>query len=332
MHRLHTFLPGLITALLVTSCFQEDTMVVPHVQGDLLEGQVAMGGLYGTQVFYDLLENEVAASGPVTAWDLSFASSGERWTIRLNSSKFMVAGNSGDTTFTQDLVAAELDMKFDASHGDPDSTAIGDWVVQTGDTIWSRREVYLLDLGMDEAGNLLGFMKVQFETTGPDYRIRYARPPAADEQVRVINRDPQQESIYFSFQKGIVEVAPRSSEWSLLFTKYTTMLVTNEGENYPYIVNGVLLNPNGVAAALDTIHDFMEMELADTLDLQLTTRADVIGYEWKYYNFDAGVYTIVPGMNYVIRDRDGFYYKLRFIDFYNDTGEKGNPRFEYVRL
>lgn len=332
MRRIFTFLMGWMIALLLTSCFQEDTMVLPHEQGDLLEGQVDMGGLYGTQVFYDLRENEVAASGPVTAWDLSFASSGEQWTIRLNSSKFMVAGNSGDTSFAQELVAAELDMKFDASNGDPDSTAIGEWVVQTEDSTWSRREVYLLDLGMDEAGNLLGFMKIQFETAGPDYRVRYATPDGSGEQVMEINRDPQQKKIYFSFQKGIVEVAPRSSEWSLLFSKYTTMLVTNEGENYPYIVNGILLNPNGVAAALDTIHDFMELELADTLDLELTSRADVIGYEWKYYNFDAGVYTIVPGMNYVIRDRDGFFYKLRFIDFYNDTGEKGNPRFEYVRL
>jgi len=37
-------------------------------------------------------------------------------------------------------------------------------------------------------------------------------------------------------------------------------------------------------------------------------------------------------MNYVIRDRDGFFYKLRFIDFSNDMGEKGYPKFEFVRL
>ena len=41
---------------------------------------------------------------------------------------------------------------------------------------------------------------------------------------------------------------------------------------------------------------------------------------------------LIPDMNYVIRDRDGFFYKLRFIDFNNDMGEKGYPKFEYVRL
>ena len=58
----------------------------------------------------------------------------------------------------------------------------------------------------------------------------------------------------------------------------------------------------------------------------------MIGYDWKYYNLDAALYTIEPGLAYVIRDRDGFYYKLRFIDFYSEAGEKGYPKFEYVRL
>ena len=318
--------------LLLPSCFKEDTRVPAHEQGDLLEGEVAMGGLYGTQVFYDLKDNEVAASGPVTAWDLSFACAEGAWTIRLNSSKFMYAGNTGDTSFLQQPVPGELEMKFDASHGDPDSTAIGEWLEQAEDSVWSRREVYLVDRGMDESGNLLGTMKVQFETAGPDYRVRFARPDGSGEQLVYIHRDTRKERTYLSFDRGVVEVAPPPGDWSLLFSKYTTMLVTNEGENYPYIVNGVLLNPAGVTAALDTIHDFAELSLADTIDLEMTTRADVIGYEWKYYNFDAGVYTIVPGMSYVIRDRDGYYYKLRFIDFYNDTGEKGHPGFEYLRL
>jgi hypothetical protein len=94
----------------------------------------------------------------------------------------------------------------------------------------------------------------------------------------------------------------------------------------------VLLNPNGVTAALDTIHDFLEMDINDIADLEFSTRADLIGYDWKYYNFDAGVYTIVEDMHYVIKDRDAYFYKLRFVDFYSDEGVKGYPTFEFVRL
>jgi hypothetical protein len=148
----------------------------------------------------------------------------------------------------------------------------------------------------------------------------------------VIRRDENKLQIHYSFENGIVNVLPDPDSWSLLFSRYTTMLQTNDGEDYPYLVTGVLLNPSGVAAALDTIHEFSSIVLDDTADLELTTRADIIGYDWKYYNFNAGIYTIVPEFNYVIRDRDGFYYKLRFIDFYNTTGEKGYPSFEYIRL
>ena len=70
-----------------------------------------------------------------------------------------------------------------------------------------------------------------------------------------------------SFENGIIDIAPLSDSWSLLFSKYTTMLVTDAGELYPYLVMGALLNPNGVAASLDTIHDFMDIQLADTIDL-----------------------------------------------------------------
>ncbi|MCK4745914.1 MAG: HmuY family protein, partial [Bacteroidales bacterium] len=200
------------------------------------------------------------------------------------------------------------------------------------DTAWSYREVYLLDRGLDERNREMGNKKVQFDIQGNDYVVRHANQDHSGDTTVVIGRDDNLDCIYYSFEKGVVDLAPLQDSWSLLFSRYTTMLQTDLGEDYPYLVTGVLLNPNGVAAALDTIHEFSEIEISDTLDLELTSRADVIGYEWKYYNFDAGLYTIVPEFNYVIRDRDGFYYKLRFIDFYNDTGEKGFPLFEYIRL
>ena len=189
-----------------------------------------------------------------------------------------------------------------------------------------------MDRGSDEQFKPVGLKKIRFEISGEDYLVRFANTDNSNDTTLRISRDPSQDKIYFSFENGIVDIAPLFEAWTLLFSKYTTMLVTNEGENYPYLVMGVLLNSNGATASLDTIHDFMDMELADTIDLEFSSRADVIGYDWKYYNFDAGLYTIEPGMAYVIRDRDGFYYKLRFIDFYNDTGEKGYPKFEYVRL
>lgn len=326
--------PGLLFLLLLalTSCFKEEEMIPPHEQGDLVEGQAALGPLYTYQVYYDLNLNETVSTSSITNFDLSFDCAPGGWTIRLNSALFMLAGNSSDTVFSADLSADSLEMKFDRSDGNPDSTAIGSWYGLSGDSAVSLREIYLLDLGTDSEGNSLGQKKVQFDISGEDYLMRYANPDNSGDTLVLISRNPFMDRVYFSFSEGEVDIAPLPDRWSLQFTKYTTMLVTDEGEDYPYVVVGVLLNPNGVTATRDTIHDFMEMEAGDVAELDFTTRADVIGYDWKYYNFDAGVYTIEPEMNYVIRDRDGFFYKLRFIDFYNDEGVKGYPTFEFVRL
>lgn len=248
----------LLLLLSLQSCFKEEALIPPHDQGDLEEGQAALGFQYENQVYFDL--------------------------------------NTGE------------------------------------DSTWSHQYVYLVDRGVDQEGSSLGQKKVQFDIRGEAFQMRFANPDNSGDTTVLILRDPAMDQVYYSFDEGMMDIAPLPDQWSLLFTRYTTMLVTDEGEDYPYLVVGVLLNPNEVGAALDTIHDFMDMTADDITDLEYTSRADVVGYEWKYYDFDAGVYTIVPDMNYVIRDRDGYFYKLRFVDFYSDEGVKGYPSFEFVRL
>ena len=322
----------LLLILTVHSCFKEEEKVLPHEQGDLTEGQVAMGAYYGTQVFFDLNSNAVVSSNALIDWDLSFESANGGWIIYLNTAKFMLAGNSFDTLFNADLNAEELNMKFDKSDGNRDSTAIGPWFEISEDSAWSHRYVYLVDRGGDEQGTPQGLKKVRFDISGDAYVVHYSNTDNSQDTTVIIDRDPVDERIYFSFDNGIMDIAPEPDRWSLFFTRYTTMLVTDDGEDYPYLVAGVLLNPDGVEAALDTIIPFMDLNSDDITTLQFTTRADMIGYDWKDYDFDAGLYTIVPGMNYVIRDRDGYFYKLRFVDFYNDQGVKGYPKFEFVRF
>lgn len=321
-----------LAPLLFSSCFQEDEMVPPYEPGDLQTGTAGVGPYYGYQVYYDLTGNMAVDSNKVSAWDLSFESATGGWEIRLNTSMFMYAGNSLDTTFSQSISPSSLDMVFDASSGNPDSTAIGEWTVDTPEGTFSKRHVYLLDLGSDERGVAQGYMKVQFGTSGQDYLIRYGAPGDLQGTTVRIGRDPSRRLVHFSFGQGVLELEPPAGTWSLLFTRYTTMLVTNDGEYYPYIVVGTLLNPGGVTAARDTAHTFDGLVLADTAGMVLHATADVIGYDWKDYDFEGGFYTIVPGKHYVIRNHDGYYYKLRFTNFYNATGEKGYPSFEFARL
>ena len=63
-----------------------------------------------------------------------------------------------------------------------------------------------------------------------------------------------------------------------------------------------------------------------------TNMTDLLKDHWKYYNFEAGSYTVEVGLNYVIKNRKGYFYKLRFVEFYNNLGQKGYPAIEYQQL
>ena len=53
---------------------------------------------------------------------------------------------------------------------------------------------------------------------------------------------------------------------------------------------------------------------------------------WKEFNFETNLYSVKDNINFVIRDFEGKYYKMRFIDFYNSQGLKGYPKFELEEL
>ena len=94
--------------------------------------------------------------------------------------------------------------------------------------------------------------------------------------------------------------------------------------------------PSGMDISQDTLMDFHAIDLQSALELEYNLVQDEIGYDWKDVVGDVGSgnvnYVIIPDINYVIRDWQGFYYKVRFVNFYNNAGEKGYPTFEMQKL
>jgi len=328
---------AIVLILSLSSCFKEELPVKPHEPGDVETGIAALRELYSYQVFYDLSTNTALKTNLITDWELGFETADSGWHIILNNSRFMHAGNTGTTNFDAVTSHEGLVMKFDSSEGNPDSTAIGNWVIfSNGDTIYSNL-VYVIDMGFNENYEHSGYKKVVFQSLNNNaYSIKFADLNGENLKTAVIEKDISKNYVCFSFENGSVDIEPDKNAWTLLFTKYTTLLFTDLGEPYPYSVLGVLLNPNHVTAALDTLKPFENLVLADTANYEFSNRRDFIGYEWKYYDFDAGTYSIVPDLNYLIKNHDGFYYKLRFINFYSHDpetlGEKGFPTFEFAKF
>jgi hypothetical protein len=332
----------LAIAALLTSCFKEDEKVPPHDPGNVKTVVIEMTNNYKYQVYFDLSSEAVVGTNEKKTWDLGFECGANGWHILLNTSNFMLAAKTGITDFSLSLDTAGLKFKYDESTGNLDSTAIGNWlsIDPIDSIILYTHEVYVIDRGYDELGNLRGLRKIVFESwEASRYTFRYANLDGSGEQTFTVTKDPSVGFVNFSFDGGGQQLIlePPVYDWDLIFTQYTTLLFTDEGDPYPYLVTGALSNPMTIAVHQDTLMDFTAIDLEFAEGLAYNSIRDEIGYDWKDVVGDLGSgnvsYVIVPGKNYLIRDWQGFYYKLRFVEFYSMTsGEKGYPTFEMQRL
>lgn len=318
--------------ILMSSCFKEDEKVPAPQPGDLETMITDVGETYSYQNFVDLNTFEEIGSHNIATWDLAFECKDDSLHVLLNSALMMLAGNTYDTNFAAVTSAEEgLEMNYDVSSGNLDSTAIGFWYKKDGDTIVSKKHVYILDRGVDGDFNALGFKKFSLDLEEGNYIIRYANLDGSEEKTEVIEKNENLNYVHLSFENGILPIEPPKADWTLKFSRYSTLLFTDVGDPYPYNVVGVLTNPNGVQSCV-TSDDFFNITLSDTTKYEFRSKADILGYSWKFYNFDDGLYTIVPDKNYIIKDKDGFYYKLRFTSFYDNLGNKGAMTYEVKRL
>jgi hypothetical protein len=334
MMKTGTLLLIMIMAIILQSCFKEDIMVTPHPRGDVQTDTIPMTENYLNQVYFSLDSGEIVISNVKTTFDLGFECSPVGWHIILNTSNFMKAADLGEVAFGQAYDTTGLNMNFDKSDGDPDSTAIGQWFNISGTDTISNHHVYAVSRGLDELGNPLGLYQVIFDSLRNDkFYFRYAPLKGGAGSPGVVEKITGTNYNYFSLKTGLVVAAePPAKLYDLLFTQYTTLLFTDEGIPYPYLVTGVLLNRHIVAVAVDTTANFLDINRDLALSLNYSKAMDVIGYDWKFYDFNSGVYTIRPNLNYVVRNVSGFYFKLRFTAFYNKDGLKGYPVIEYQRL
>ena len=334
MNKLLLYLSGVL--LILSSCFKEDDpLPAPSIQTTTIE----MNEYYLYQVYFDLNRNLEVARNEKNDWDLGFESGDSTWHIVLNTSAFMYAANTGEKDFGAVTDTTGLIWKYDKSDGNPDSTAIGNWLsFSSGDTIYTNY-VYVLNRGYDHLGNLRGLRKVVFTNVDLDtYSFKYADLNGENYNEFVIEKTDLVNNVHFSFEEEghQINFEPATLSWDILFTQYTTLLYTDEGDPYPYLVTGVLTNYNLVDIAIDTTQEFDNIDINFATSLSFSKNKDAIGYDWKDLQGDVNsgnvYYEIVEGRNYIIRNRFGLYAKLRFISFYNNEGKKGYPSFQYLFL
>lgn len=329
----------LLLLILLNSCFKEDEAVTPFDRGDRQTDTIAMHHDYSMQVYFDLDSDKVVSQNHKVDYDLAFESTDDGHHILLNTATFMQIAQTGTTDFESVTSSSGLDFSFDPSSGNLDSTAIGNWFTINGQDSIFHQQVYVIDRGFDAAGNPLGFRKIVFERLQADYyHFRYAQLDGTDEVKSRLNKRDDYNFVYYSFDpdKNQPLLEPARNTYCLLFTQYTTLLFTQDNVPYPYLVTGVFLNRYNTEVAVDKTHGFEEIDIDFANAMQFTGQIDRIGYNWKDLvgDFESNniLYEVRSDYNYVIRDHQGFYYKLRFVGFYNADGQRGYPVIEHQRL
>lgn len=282
--------------------------------------QVSMGSDYANQLFFELSSGTIVAQNNREEWDLGFECGSEGRHIVLNSSKFMAMS----ATDSYDLAAVNTQTsttwKYDNAAGKEDSSAFYNWELN---------RVYIIDRGNTLTGQPIGKVKMQVTAySETSYTIRWATIDALDFATVTMEKDDDYNFIFLSFTTGnSVDIEPPKTAWDLCFTSYT--YVFHDGT--PYLVTGVLTNRT-LTRAIRSNLDFTSVNYTYASSLMYSTDLNVIGYDWKTYDFDLGTYIIQFDHVYVLKSVEGRYYKLRFLDFYDQSGNKGAPSFELQEL
>ena len=315
--------------LLVTiiSCEMDELPIEPHNPGNLIINQLFLGEKYRNQIFFHLNTNSVTAQNLKNDWDIAFQNLSYGNSIIINSTQFSKVAVINNKNFMLDVNIDTLDWKYDSPSGIFDFNAMDNYL--------NENVFFIIDRGYDlDDEYLQSFKKIKIDSIrNNNYFIKYSNLDNTDLRNLVINEDLDLNFQYFSFDNnGVVIIEPKKENWDLLFTKYTHLFNQDNGV-FPYMVTGVHINYlNHTKVAIDTINNFEFINYDNINNYLFFEKSDIIGYNWKSYSISDQLFTIYPNINYIIKTSEGRYFKLHFIDFYNDLGEKGYPKFEFQEL
>ncbi|PKL78116.1 MAG: hypothetical protein CVV25_12630 [Ignavibacteriae bacterium HGW-Ignavibacteriae-4] len=321
--------------VLLNSCFKEDIAVSPYIRGDITSNQIDYD-VYKSQIYFDLSTNSIVKTNQNDEWDLGFQAY-DNYYIRINSARDLAIQDLGQVDFDVVTEALAKDQyKRDVPTGNMDSSAIGMWWEVKDGKIQSKMHIYVIDRGRNNDHSKGGIWKMMI--LGADesgFTVKFSELKSNVIDTLYIPRIDGYNYITMSFENnGVVNnLEPPSESWDILFTTYTELFDIPGFEIYP--VRGVLLNDRYCKAEADSLTNFEDLtsEIAQMAQYQNTR--NIIGYNWKDIDINTGVYTINPYKKYLIKDTEGFIYKMRFIGFQkiiDGKAEKGYPEFEFKLL
>lgn len=330
MHRI-VILLVIAFAVHLSSCTKKDTPVELPPLGDSEHANIDMGKNYSDQIFFDFETNRIVYTSLWTSWDLAFEASALNNGIHINGAKDILLYNTHETDISKVTTLPNIkpeEWLFD----DPDGLLAHTAFKETYDNKGiAKGEVYILQQNTTYTTDT--FKKIALvAATSTEYIFRYADLRSNDIKTITIPKNDDYNYSYFSFDNGgtLVDPEPPKDSWDIVFTRYRH--VYEDLDNFLYVVTGVLLNPNNTTGLADSTVGYSAVKAEVVLKQQFFPDRDVIGFNWKKYDFTSGKYHVDPEQAFLIKNRNDHYWKLHFLDYYNAAGEKGAPTFEFERI
>jgi len=312
------------------SCEKEEKPVTPASTTAITAG---IGVDYENTVYFDLLTGEFVLTVQHIDWDFNVASNPLEHNVYLNSSNFLFVKNKGVVPFESvSDTAGGPTWKYDYPSGEANRSALKNLFDSNGQ---STQNVYVVDRGINSSGQSKGFVKIMgIESNAINLSFRLAELDGDLDTVITVIKDVDYRTQTFDIDAlGVGSYEPLTSDWHMVFTQYTDYDLTDQGDTIPYLVRGALINSQQIEAVrYEGGKAFAEITREDASLVTFSSDLNVIGYDWKYFDFDTGTYIVDDTITYLVREKSGNYYKMRFVGFYNDLGEKGYPMFELKGL
>lgn len=301
----------------------------------------------GNQIFVDL-SKETMTSSRRDVWDFGFYS-GNQFRVTINGSLYMAVkkleatnidavNEASVSAFFPQVAVGTIDPTninyIDAPNGLINQTAIAE--ISAND---AENNVYLVNMGyaigtttppqgsVAIAGDARGWRKIRILRDGDSYVLQYAELNSTTHQQVTIPKNPDYNFTFFSLAtQNVVNVEPKKGLWDLCFTVFTNEIVNSGSYGYSdFVLNNLKAGVKGYRVAVTSDLNFNNFAMNNVVESNFMDDQRVIGAEWRDV-FTGSAYT---NRFYVIKDADGNYYKVRMLEFLNEGGVRGYPKFEY---
>ncbi len=298
----------LFFVITIVSCFPKEEKVEPSPR-IYQSVSVDSGPTKNDVLFYSLDAGRIVAKASPMEWDLYI----DNEVIRINYFRSMsVAKTNKNWEEINDTSGLSFSFLTDQI-----SDTLSQWEL-------SENQIYVLNMGLDNEYEPLGFMVFQASRTSDGVILKYRDLDGTNEWTNQISED----HFYYHLKNEQRLNLPNDKEYDIALGKYTDY-ITVDDISQDYTIYGAIVG-NASAYLLDD--DFETIDANDFDVNQLSNRKDIIGWDWKRFNLEKNAYEILPKMTYMISTNSDYLCKLRFVDYLNDQGISGHPTFEYEIL